>query len=59
MTSIINEYDIDSDNIVDSDATTISSSSSPNPFINYEANECSESSSNYEEEPAFKFARRQ
>ena len=56
MTSIINEDDID---IVDFDATTSSSSSSPNPFINYEANECSESSSDYEEEPAFKFARRQ
>ena len=60
MTSIINEDDIDSDDIVDFDATTSSSSSSPNPFINYEANECSEnSSSDYEEEPAFKVARRQ
>ena len=57
MTSIINEDDIKSDDIVDFDATT--SSSSPNPFINYEANECSESSSDYEEEPAFKVARRQ
>ena len=60
MTSIINEDDIDSDDIVDFDATTSSSSSSPNPFINYEANECNESSSSdYEEEPAFKVARRQ
>ena len=59
MTSIFNEDDIDSDDIVDFDATTSSSSSSPNPFINYEANECSESSSDYEEEPAFKVARRQ
>ena len=59
MTSIINEDDIDSNGIVDFDATTSSSSSSPNPFINYEANECSESSSDYEEEPAFKVARRQ
>ena len=40
MTSIINEDDIDSDNIVDLDATTSYSSFSPNPFINYEANEC-------------------
>ena len=59
MTSIINDEDIDSDDIVDSDATTSSSSSSPNPFINYEANEWSESSSDYEEEPAFKVVRRQ
>ena len=60
MTSIINEDDIDSDDIVDFDATTSSSSSSPNPFINYEANECSESSSSdYEEQTAFKVARRQ
>ena len=59
MTSIINEDDIDSDNIVDFDATTSSSSSSPNPFIKFEANECSESSSDYEEEPAFEVARRQ
>ena len=59
MTSIINEDDIDSDDIVDFDATTSSSSSSPNPIINYEANECSESSSDYEEEPAFNVARRQ
>ena len=59
MTSIINEDDIDSDDIVDFDATTSSSSSSLNPFINYEANECSESSSDYKEEPAFKVARRQ
>ena len=59
MTSIINEDDIDSDDIVDFDATTSSSSSSPNPFINYETNECSEKSSDYEEEPEFKVARRQ
>ena len=60
MTSNINEDDIDSDDIVDFDATTSSSSSSPNPFINFEANECSESSSSdYEEEQAFKVARRQ
>ena len=59
MTSIISEDDIDSNDIVDFDATTSSSSSSPNPFIIYEANECSESSSDYEEEPAFKIARRQ
>ena len=43
MTSIINDEDIDSDDIVDFDATTSSSSSSPNPFKNYQANECSES----------------
>ena len=59
MTSIINEDDFDSDDIVDFEATTSSSSTSPNPSINYEANECCESSSNYEEEPAFKVARRQ
>ena len=59
MTSIINEDDIDSDDIVDFDATTSSSSTSPNPFINYEANEWCESSSHYEEDPAFKVARRQ
>ena len=59
MTSIINEDAIDSDDIVVFDATTSSSSSSPYPFINCEANECSESSSDYEEEPAFKVARRQ
>ena len=59
MTSIINEDDFDSDDIVDLDATTSSSSFSPNPFNNYKANECSESSSDYEEEPAFKVARRQ
>ena len=53
MTSIINEEDIDNYDILDFDATTSSSSSSPNPFTNYEANECSESISNYEEEPAF------
>ena len=50
MTRIINEDDIDSDVIVNFGATTSSSSSSPNPFIKYEANECSESSSDYEEE---------
>ena len=43
MTSIINDEDIDSDDIVDFDATTSSNSSFPNPFIIYEANECSES----------------
>ena len=59
MTSIINEADIDSDDIVDFYATTSSSSSSPNPLIKYEANEYSESSSDYEEEPAFKVTRRQ
>ena len=59
MTSIINDEHIDSDDIVDFDATTSSSSSSPNPFINFEANEYSERSSDYEEEPAFKVARRQ
>ena len=59
MTSIINDEDIDSDDFVDFDATTSSSSSSPNPFNNTEANECSESSSDYEKEPAFKVARRQ
>ena len=59
MTSIINEDDIDSDDILDFEATPTSSSTSPNPFINYEANECCESSSDYEEEPAFKVARRQ
>ena len=59
MTSIINEDDIDSNDIVDLDATTCSNSTSPNPFSNYEANECSESSSDYAEEPAFKVARRQ
>ena len=59
MTSIINEDDIESDYIVDFDATKSSSSSSPSSFIDYEANECSESSSDYEEEPAFKIARRQ
>ena len=58
MTSIINEDDIDSDDIVDFDATT-SSSTFPNPFIKYEADERCESSSNYEEDPAFKVARRQ
>ena len=45
MTSIINKDDFDSDDIVDFDAPTCSNSSSPNPFINYEANEFSESSS--------------
>ena len=60
MTSFDNEDDNDSDDIVDFDATTSSSSSSPTPpFINNETNECSESSSDYEEEPAFKVARRQ
>ena len=59
MTSIINEADIDSDDIVDFYATTSSSSSSPNPLIKYEAKECSENSSDYEEGPAFKVARRQ
>ena len=59
MTSIINEEDIDSDDIVDFYATTSSNPSSPNPFINYEGNECSGSNSDYEEELAFKFARRQ
>ena len=59
LTIIINEDEIDSDDIVDFDATTSSSSSSPNPLINYEANECSESSSDYEEESAFRVARRQ
>ena len=44
MTSIINDEDIDSDDIVDFDAATSSSSSSPNPFINYEANEFTECS---------------
>ena len=58
MTSTIKEDDIDSNDIVDFDATTSTSSSSPNQFINYEANECSESSSDYEEKPAFKVARR-
>ena len=58
MTSILNEDDIDSDDIVDFDATTSSISSSPNPIINYEA-KCSESSSDYEEEQAFEVARRQ
>ena len=39
MTSIINEEDIDSNDNVDFDATTsCTSSSSPNQFINYEAN---------------------
>ena len=41
MTSLINEDDIDSDDIVDFDANTSSSSSSQNPFIISEANECS------------------
>ena len=59
MTSVINEDDIYSDDIVDFDATSSSSSSSPNPFINYEANECSESRSDYDKEPAFRAARRQ
>ena len=58
MTSIINEEDIDSDGIVDFDATTSSSSSSPNPFINYEANVCSESNCSYEKR-ALKVACRQ
>ena len=58
MTSFLNKEDFDSDDIIDFDANTSSSSSSPNPFSNYEANECSESSSYYEEEPAFKVARR-
>ena len=58
MTSIINEDVTDSDDIVDLDATTSSSSSSPNPFIKYEANERSKSGSDYEE-PAIKVARRQ
>ena len=58
ITSFINQYDIDSDDIVDFDATTSSSSFSSDSFINYEA-ECSESSSDYEEEPAFKVAQRQ
>ena len=47
--SIINEKDIDSDDILDFDATTSSSSFCPKPFVNYETNECSESSSDYEE----------
>ena len=59
VTRIINKDDIDSNDIVDFDATTSSSSSFPNPIINYEANECSENSSDYEEEPALKVARRQ
>ena len=59
MTSITTEEDIDGDDIEDFDATTRSSSSSPDPFLNYEANECRENGSDYEGEPAFKVARRQ
>ena len=54
MTNAFNDEDFDSNDNVDFDATTTSSSSSPNPFINNEANENSESSSEHEEEPAFK-----
>ena len=45
--------------IQDFDATTSSRSSSSNSFINYAANECREKSSDYEEELAYKVARRQ
>ena len=59
MTNIINQENIDSDDIVDFNATTSSSPSSPNQFVNYEANACSGSSSDYEEETVFKVACRQ
>ena len=59
MTIFINGDNFESDDIVDFGATISSCSSSPNPFNIYEANECSESSSIYEEEPAYKIARRQ
>ena len=51
----ITESDIDSDDIADIDASSSESSSSDNPFINFEAEEASSSE---EEEPARKIRRR-
>ena len=58
-TSNINEDYTDSDHIVDFDATfCFEVNILPNPFINNEADGRGESSSDYEEEPAFKDARK-
>ena len=55
VTEQITESDIDSDDIADIDASSSESSSSDNPFINFEAEEASSSE---EEEPARKIRRR-
>ena len=52
---LINDSDIESRDIVDFDASSDESSSRDNPFINFEAEEASESEP---EEPVFKTARR-
>ena len=52
---LINDSDIETNDIVDSDASSDENSSPDNPFINFEAEEASESEP---EEPLFKTERR-